>query len=68
MKIRSTHIDLVDSQDVCPLTFQERMELQLEMIRDHQYLTQRATLEEAVFTWVSEGWAKRFADHYPTKK
>lgn len=66
MKIQPTHIDLVDSIEQKPLTFAERLEVQMEMIRDHQYLTHANSMEDAVLSWVSQGWAARFNEHYPT--
>ena len=67
MKTRQHHIDLTNQQDVIYVSFHERMNIQFEMIKDHAYLIGQ-DVENAVASWVENGWAKIFADHYLLKK
>jgi hypothetical protein len=64
MKTRQHHIDIIESQEIQPLSFHERNRIQLEMIQDHGYLCGQS-LEDAAMDWVQSGLATTFANHYP---
>jgi hypothetical protein len=70
MKIQPHHIDLTaepSQGNVVMTTFEQRTQIQVEMIRDHAWLN-HLNINEACFSWVRNGWAKRFADHYFLKR
>jgi hypothetical protein len=66
MKIQPHHIDLVQRNVSTCISFHERTMIQIEMIRDHAWLN-HLPIEQAAESWVQNGWAKLFADHYFSK-
>ncbi len=63
MKIQPHHLDLTETSDVIFTTFEVRTQIQIEMIRDHAWLN-AISIEEACHSWVHNGWAVLFAEHY----
>lgn len=63
MKTRQHHVDLTDPYPIVITSFKERNAVQMEMIEDHAQLN-GLSLEEAASSWVEQGWAENFGNHY----
>lgn len=65
MKTRAYHRDITQpAAEPVVMPYHDRSRLQIEMIQDHAALTNAADLDTACVTWVTEGYAQMFANHY----
>jgi len=71
MKLRGGHVDLCGCEVVC-VSASQRARMQVEMIRDHQWLMgcergRPVGETEAVLDWIQQGYAELFARRCPPK-
>lgn len=69
MKTKPNHIDIESDDSPVFIEPRERIRIQIDMIREHQYLMSveqgREVDEcEAMMDWVEQGYAHKFAEKY----